>query len=77
MRRHRVRESMFVVGLLGLPGTSGRDANLQEAALAGLYDFVSETVSVRRTPSCPTQMHEDNTMAKWSPERIIRKILLR
>lgn len=36
---------MFVVGLLGLLGTFGCDANLQEAALAGLYNFVSETVS--------------------------------
>ena len=45
MRRNRVRQSMYVVGLLGLLGTLGCEANLQEAALAGLYDFVSGTVT--------------------------------
>ncbi len=45
MRKNLIRQSMFVVGLLGLLCTFGCDANLQEAALAGLYDFVSGTVS--------------------------------
>ena len=45
MRKRRVRQSMFVLGLLGLLCTFGCDANLQEAALAGLYDFVAGTVS--------------------------------
>ena len=36
---------MCVVGLLGLLCAFGCDANLQEAALAGLYDFVAGTVN--------------------------------
>ena len=45
MRKNRVRQSMCVVGLLGLLCAFGCDANLQEAALAGLYDFVAGTVN--------------------------------
>ena len=45
MRKNLIRQSMFVVGLLGPLCTLGCDANRQEAALAGLYDFVSGTVS--------------------------------
>ena len=36
---------MFVVGMLALLAAVGCDANLKEAALAGLYDFVSGTVN--------------------------------
>ena len=45
MRKNLVCQAMFIVGLVGLLGTFGCDGNLQEAALAGLYDFVSGTVS--------------------------------
>ena len=45
MRKNLVRQSLFAVGLLGLLGAFGCDGNLQEAALVGLYDFVSGTVS--------------------------------
>ena len=45
MSRNFVRQTVCVVGGLALLTTAGCDANLQEAALAGLFDFVSGTVA--------------------------------
>ena len=44
MRRTRIRHWLKVVGGLGLLGLAGCETHLQEAALAGLYDFVAGTV---------------------------------
>ena len=45
MGRNFVRQTICVVGALALLTTAGCDANLQGAALAGLFDFVSGTVT--------------------------------
>ncbi len=44
MKAKILRRYIFVVGLLGVLGTLGCNLSIQEAARAGVFDFVAGTV---------------------------------